>query len=168
MFLKLICTNIIGCALIIQFGYYTSHTTIYNARLETLAQSIETTSAVSAFNRIAHNNLILLAYLLLGSVSFGIISILTLCWNSYFIGTQIHNIITVQSNPPSLLYFYIILEFLSICIAASSGEKMGINLFQYICLHKKPQDTDKIIFATTISILLILGSSFLESIYLLF
>ena len=87
---------------------------------------------IADFSVIVETNLRVLALLLLGSGTFGVISILVLAWNSLFLGFHLHSLWI--ENSAALLYsiFYIPVEFLSLCFMAAGAESLGVWLFQQL------------------------------------
>lgn len=63
---------------------------------------------------------------LLGSGTFGIVTIMVLAWNSLFLGFHLHSLWLVSPGEVFYAALYVPLEFLSICIIASGSESLGL------------------------------------------
>jgi len=118
------------------------------------------------FKTIYKNNIFLLLNMLLGTITFGAYSYLLLCWNSFYLGTGIISLYQLIECNHFSLYFYIILEFTSLCLIATAAENLGINLFWYILKCRKPEGIRKTLILASCSLPLITLAGMLETYYM--
>lgn len=97
-----------------------------------------TEMVISDLRTILFNNFFALALLLSGALSFGVISVVVLVWNSLFLGFNLPALI--RTSPSSIVYFafYGPLEFLAIAGTATVAELIGAWLFQILICEKEP------------------------------
>lgn len=115
---------------------------------------------------ILKNNLFLVFYLLLGAITFGLISIVLFGWNAFFLGTGISSIVNMNSTACISIYIYIFFEFLSLTFAATAGEKIGIDFFEYLLETKKPTTLLKTSGIVILSVFFMIIAGIIETYYL--
>jgi len=88
------------------------------------------------FLYIAAHNLLVELVMLLGTISFGLISVLVIVLNGFRLG---HDISGIWKNCPQELLFlssYVFLEASAFCLAAGGSESLGFELF-YCLIHNR-------------------------------
>lgn len=64
------------------------------------------------------------------------------------------------------VYIYIVLEFLSLTLAATAGEKIGIDFFKYLSETEKPDEAIGTFSTVILSIIFIILAGLIETYYL--
>ena len=91
---------------------------------------------------VVQRNLYILALMLLGGLTFGMLTVLILTWNSLFLGFHLHSVLMASIPDAICALIYVPAEFVSLCLMASGAEALGISIFRSLFFRQLPQAKD--------------------------
>jgi len=166
MFRKLFIINSVILCLMVLIGYICSCTFGENDPFPLNDNSFKVEDPIGDFFIILNNNLFLVVQLLLGSITFGVLSIILFGWNGFLLGIGLPTIVHLNGLVYISAYIYIVFEFLSLTFAVTVGEKIGIDIFQYLSETRKPSGLYRMFLIVLLSIGLMIIAGITETYYL--
>ena len=166
MFRKLFIINLVILCLMVSIGCIGSCIFGEKAPLPLNDSSLRVEDPMGDFIFILKNNLFLVSQLLLGSITFGVLSIILFGWNGFLLGMGLPTIVNLNGLVYISGYIYIFFEFLSLTFAVTAGEKIGIDFFIYFSETRKPRDLYGMFLLVILSIGFMVIAGIIETYYL--
>lgn len=153
---------VIGFTIAFYIDFY-----IFEIEIEKVNQFLITVKSENKFHlwmRIIKNNIFVLFFNILGSFSFGLLTIITTLYNGFILGYLIKSLI--DSHSQYLIVYHLlphVIEILAYLLSAYLGLKYGINIYRML-FHNNKILTDKSDYFVLLSCFIIIFiSSLLEA-----